>query len=185
MYVLDVGKLLEWDALKQRQFTAPTFSLVFALLSREVVQPLPIARPTAERSRVIELDNKANAVRSSATSDKVGLSLEDHQQLLYRAGAQRLGSVHTSSVKNRKQSSSVMTIAHQRKMFTRTTFEEGGQGALESVAKQEYIRGVTTAESGPLEAEAESAFQVLVVAIEKYCFIQNTSCNELRDPHEL
>lgn len=54
------------------------FPAVFLLLSHEVAEALHIQQPAVERPRVIELNNKENAVRSLATAADVVIFLEDH-----------------------------------------------------------------------------------------------------------
>lgn len=62
-----------------------------------------------ERRRVMKLDGKENAVRSSATSAAVELVFEPHRPLDYKSGVLRVGSVHSFFVKRRSSSSSMMT----------------------------------------------------------------------------
>lgn len=105
MYALDDGKLLDRNTVKQLQLTAPALPLVFNSLSRKAVQPLCIEQPAVKRSRIVELDDKGNAARPRVTFAYVGLSLENHQPLVYRAGAPWLGSVRTTFGKKRQSSS--------------------------------------------------------------------------------
>lgn len=84
--------------IKQLQFTSLAFSLVFASLSENVVQPLHVEQSAVEHPKIIKPDHGENAVRSPAASADVKLSLQDHQPIVYTAEAPRLGSVHGSSV---------------------------------------------------------------------------------------
>lgn len=133
---------------------------------------------------MIEQDDEGNAVRLPALSADVGLSAED-QPFVYRAGARGLDSVHSSSVKRREQSSSLMTFRRQGKKETRTSFDEGLKGAAESVAKVKNLIGVTLAAFGTLQPEAELAFQVFKAAMREYCVVKDTSFNELENLHDL
>lgn len=54
--------------MKQLQFTAPAFSPVFASLSDETVQSLPMKVRDEERSWVVELDDEGKALNATATA---------------------------------------------------------------------------------------------------------------------
>lgn len=73
---------------------------------------------------MVELDDDGNDVRPLVVSADVGYSLENHQPLVYKAGAPQSGSVHSSSLKKRNPSSAVMPIARQSRKVTGTSFEE-------------------------------------------------------------
>lgn len=89
----------------------------------------------------------------------VGLSPEDHQPLSFRAGAPRLGSVHTFSGKKRKLSLLMMIAGSQSTMVTRISLDEGRVGATaESVEKMKDVTDATIAASGALQSEPNSAF---------------------------
>lgn len=60
-YPPDDDKLLDWNAVKQLQFTASTPFSVFVSLSDEAVQPLKIRPPAGKRPEVIELSDNENA----------------------------------------------------------------------------------------------------------------------------
>lgn len=134
-----------------------------------MVEPLHTEQPAAERPRVIELNDKGNAVRSSVRSAEIGLSLEHHQLCVYRAETPWLGSVNISPVKKRKSSLTRMTAGSQRQIVTRTSFdEEGAKGEVRLSAKSENVIDRTPAVSGAPQLEAKSGFQVLNKARREY-----------------
>lgn len=90
----------------------------------QVCLQLHIEQLSAKRSRVIELEEKENALGRPVTTADVGLFPEDHQPLVYRAEALPLGSVPTTPVKKREPSSSMMTVGCQSKKVTRTSFDQ-------------------------------------------------------------
>lgn len=98
LHTLNDDTLLEWSVAKQLQLTTLALTLVFALLSYELIQSLNIKRPAVERRRRIELDDEGSDVRPPTTSAEAGLSLEDHGLLAYRAGAPLYDSIHSCSV---------------------------------------------------------------------------------------
>lgn len=57
--------------------------------------------------------------------------------------------------------------------------------AVESVARMKDVTDMTPAASSPLHSEAESAFQVLKVALREYRLVKDTSFSELEELHEL
>lgn len=100
-YTFEDDKLLERIAVEPLQFTDSAFRLVFSLLSHAAVEPLSADRSAVEHPMVIELDDKVNGVRVSATLAYAGPFSENHRPLVYRAEAPWLGSLHSSSVKKR------------------------------------------------------------------------------------
>lgn len=121
---------------------------------------------------MIELGDEGNALRPPAEPADVWLSLERHQPLVCRAGALRLGSAHSSPVMKRKPSSSMMTIGRRSKKVSSTSFhEEELRAAAESAKEMEDVVDVTTAASGALKPEAESAFERLEIAVREYCYV--------------
>lgn len=155
------------------------------LLLHEVVQALHIERPAVEGPKVKELDDERSAVRPPETSADVESSMEDYRSLLYGVRAAQLGSVHSSSVKKRKRSSSMTATGRQSKKVARASLYEAAKVAAENVTKVEDVIDVTLAGSRALKPEAESAFQVLKAATREYCFIRDTFCNVLKDLYEL
>lgn len=141
---------MEWSANKQPQFTALGLPFMFTLLSHEVVLLLRMEQPAVKRLKAVELDEDENVVRRPATSAHVVILQEDHRTLVYKAEASPLGFVHTSFLKKRKPSTSMMTTGLQRKKVTRASFDERVKVAAENVAKVEDVTDVTTAVSGAL-----------------------------------
>lgn len=127
-------RILKRNAIRELQFTAPAFPTVFAPHSREAVELVDVERLAVRRRKFIELGDKGGAVHTAVTSADVGLSLENHPLLVYRARASRLGSVHPFSVEKRKQSSLTMTTGPQSKKVTRTSLDDGVKVAAKSVA---------------------------------------------------
>lgn len=66
-------------------------------------------------------------------------------------------------------------------MVTRTIFDEGVMAAAESAAKVGDVTDVRLVTPGALQPEAQLHFQVFMVANRKFCFIEDTSFNELKD----
>lgn len=63
----------------------------------------------------------------------------------------------------------MLTSGRTSKNVSRTSFDEELKVAAEIVVKTEKVIDVTPAASGPLQSEAESAFQMLKVAMREYC----------------
>lgn len=99
-------------------------------------------------------------MRRPATLADVGRSLGDHQRLAYSAEAPRFGSAHTSAVKKRKASSSMVTNGCQSKMVTRLSLDEEKKVPAEILAKVKEIIDVIPADFDALKQEAKSAFQI-------------------------
>lgn len=59
------------------------------------------------------------------------------------------------------------------------------KAAAVSVVKVEDVIEVTPAASDALKPEAGSAPQALKVVLREYCFVKDTSFNELEDLHKL
>lgn len=79
-----------------------------------------------------------------------------------------------------------MTDARQNKKMTRSTFDgEEVKVGVENLAKVEKVTGAKPAAFGTLQPEAESAFQVIEIAIRDGCLIKDGSINELEDFHWL
>lgn len=133
----------------------------------------------------MKLDEKENTLRSPAAPADLGLSLEHHQQVVYKAGTSRLGSIYTSFVEKRELSSLMMTAGCQSKKMAIANSEERVRAAAESVAKVEDFDDVTTAALGALQPYALSAFQLSKVAMQVYCFMKISSLNKLEYLHKL
>lgn len=86
---------------QKASFTASALFLKFALLSRDVVQFLHLKRFALKRPRVLELDDKKNAVRPPTISEQIGLLLQDHWPLGYRAEVSQRGFLQSPFVKRR------------------------------------------------------------------------------------
>lgn len=86
LHTLEEEKLMGWKAVRKLQSAALAPYLLYASLSHDVPEPLPIERPTVQCPVVIEMGDEEKAVRISATSVDVGLSLKAHPPLEYRAG---------------------------------------------------------------------------------------------------
>lgn len=82
---------------------------------------------------MIKLDDEETAVRSPAAPADIGLSVEDHETLLYGAGAPRRGSVSSSFVIKRKLSLSMMTTGRPSEKLAESRSDEGTTGAEKSV----------------------------------------------------
>lgn len=161
LYSLDDEELLERNAVRRLQFTAPTFSLVLAVLLPELFQALHIEQPAVKRRRVIKLDDKGNAVRPPKTLADAELYLENHKPLVYRAEARLLCSLLSFYTKKRKVSLSMMTTGRQSGRVTGFSFdEELVRAGEESVAEVKNGIETTQAVSDALQPYAESAFQM-------------------------
>lgn len=109
-------------------------------------------------AKVVELDDKEVAVRHSAASADLRLSMEDHHPLVCRAGPSRLGSVHTFSVTEGKPFSSVLRFGYYSNKATGHSFDEKLECTAESVAGIEDITEVTSTALGGLQPKAKTAF---------------------------
>lgn len=186
LHAVEDDKLTERNALQQLQLTAPAISLFFALPPAEVVDPLHIKLVAVVHPEMMKLDSTEKAVCSLATSADAGLSQEGHRPLLYRGEASRHRYVHLSSKRTSKYSSVVMMTAHQRKVFTRNSFqEEGVEVGAGGVKKKNNVIETTPAVSGALETGAGPVFQVLKVVTKEYCDVKDTFFNEVEDKHIL
>lgn len=90
----------------------------------------------------------------------------------------RLGFVRSSFVRKKKPLSSLMKTGCQSEKLTRTSSDEEMRAAAESVLKTEKVIGVKWAAYGTLQPEVESAFQVLIVVMSRYCLVKDTILNE-------
>lgn len=79
----------------------------------------------------------------------------------------------------------MMTTRLQSRKMRRTCFDEVAKVVTESDAKIEEVIEMTPTASGALQPEAQSAFQMLEIAISKYFFVENTSFNRLKDLEKL
>lgn len=114
-YALENDEPMECNAVKELQFTSPVLSYLFASFPHEVSQPLQLERTAVQRPPFLELDDKCNTTRPSETIAEVGLSLEDHRPLVYKAEVPRIFSVHSAPAKMRRPHSSLkMTGRHSR-----------------------------------------------------------------------
>lgn len=79
----------------------------------------------------------------------------------------------------------MMTTGRESKKATRTS-DEGEEMKIEaeSVAKMEDMNDATMAASGTLQAEASFTFQVLKIAVKKYCFVKRSLSKVMEDLHE-
>lgn len=135
---------------------------------------------------MIEPSEKENDIRPLATSAEVELSLGDHRPLVYRSEAPLHSSVHRSSVKKSSPYSLMKSSGHQREKMKRTSpDEEMVKVEPGSSAKLEGVIDSTLAAFDVLQPKAKSASHLLKLAMGEYCFVNNTSCNELEDLHDL
>lgn len=70
---LHADKLLEWDAVKQLQFTAPALLFIFASLPEKVLLALQIKVRAGERPRAVGLDGKSSVLSRLAKAAGMGL----------------------------------------------------------------------------------------------------------------
>lgn len=76
----------------------------------------------------------------------------------------------------------MMTTARQRKKVTRTSFEKKEvKAGLENSAKLEDVTNLTSAARDALHPEAESAFEVLKVAVKECPSFKNTSFTKVEN----
>lgn len=106
--------------------------------------------------------------------------------LLYRAEAPRRGSVHSSSVKKSKPSSSVVKTKRHSKELTKASLDERRvKAGVQSFIKLEDVIDAIQAVCGALQPEAESASHILKVAMREYCLLKDIFFKELEDLHVL
>lgn len=99
-------------------------------------------------------------MRASVTSADVGLSLDHCRPLVYRAETSLLGSIHSSFVKKREQSSSAMKTELKRKGISKTSFHKDGITAgTKSAAEMEHIIDATPVVSALLQPGTKSIFK--------------------------
>lgn len=111
------------------------FSLAFASLSYEAVQPLHLQQPAVNRPKVTDLDDEENAVAFSSFSLEVGSPLENWSQLVNRTDALWLDYERSSSVKSSTHSLSIMKVEHKSMTMAKTSLEkEGVKAGVESSA---------------------------------------------------
>lgn len=76
----------------------------------------------------------------------------------------------------------MMTTGRQSGKIVRSREkEEGVEAALESFAKAGAANDATLAVSAAVRSEAESAYEVLTVAISEYCLLRDATSNKLED----
>lgn len=92
----------------------------------EVLRLLRVQRLAVKRSRIVQLDEEEQAERLPMTPGGIRLFLEAHRPLVYRAEALLIGSLHSSSEKKNKPSSSAIEAGCQSKRMTRTDSDEEG-----------------------------------------------------------
>lgn len=78
-----------------------------------------------------------------------------------------------------------MKIARHSEKVTKNSFEKMAVTAAETASKGMDAIDVTQMASGTLQPEAQSATQMLMVAMREYCVVKDTSFNELEDLHKL
>lgn len=166
---LDNNKVLERDAVQQAQSSTTAPPPVLVLLSHEVSQPLHTEPSAEEHRRVVELSNERSATSPPAKFAEVRLCPKDHLPLLYRAEAPPSAFVDKSSVTKGALSSSVMTLERRSTKVLRSGPDEKIlKAGWEAFAKMTAFIAETLRVSDATQPEAQSAFQVLEVAMREY-----------------